>query len=219
LYTAPRYVAGELDATHQALRQARENATMWQARVDADADTLVRDELAAAAAQEREQAARLEAQVEQLEYADHARTVFLAEPAVTRDKAERTRVAAGWKSIDFDNPTDRVTAQEWLTRTCSNSSPPRPTERSPKMTCPSTKCRRSTTRSMVPPLSPAMSTRVASAAAPPRSGVPSSTRTRTPARTTLRNGGTRGRRRRSPWICATPPPDRAHRVLVHLAAR
>ncbi len=114
LNTAPRYVADELDATHDALRRAREDATVWAARADAENDPLVRDELATAAAQARERAEQLADQVEQLEYADHARTVFLTETAVTRDRAERARVAAGWKGVDLTDTSDRVTADEWL---------------------------------------------------------------------------------------------------------
>ena len=47
-------------------------------------------------------------------YADDARAVFLADTAVTRDRAERARVAAGLRGIDLDDQSDRVTAQEWL---------------------------------------------------------------------------------------------------------
>ena len=114
LNTAPRYVADELDATHDALRRAREDATVWAARAAAETDPLVRDELAIAANAARDQAEQLAGQVEQLEYADHARTVFLTETAVTRDRAERARVAAGWKGVDLADTSDRVTADDWL---------------------------------------------------------------------------------------------------------
>ena len=114
LNTAPRYVADELDATHEALRRARENATVWQARAAATDDPLARDELTTAAADAREEATRLTELVEQLEYADQARALFFTETAVTRDRAERARVAAGWKGVDLADTSDRVTAQEWL---------------------------------------------------------------------------------------------------------
>jgi TrwC relaxase/AAA domain len=114
LNTAPRYVADELDATHEALRQARTDATVWQARADVEHDPLVRDELAAAAAQARERREQLAGQVEQLEVTDHARAVFFLDTAVTRDKAERSRVAAGWRGIDLTDTSDHITADDWL---------------------------------------------------------------------------------------------------------
>ena len=49
-----------------------------------------------------------------LEFADDVRALWRADTAVTRDHAERARVAAGLKGIDLDNPAERVTAQEWL---------------------------------------------------------------------------------------------------------
>ena len=57
---------------------------------------------------------RLAAQIEQLTYADDARAAFLVDSAVTRDRAERARVAAGLRGINLDDQSDRVTAQEWL---------------------------------------------------------------------------------------------------------
>ncbi len=114
LNIAPRYVADELDATHDAHRRAQTDATIWQARADTETDPLLRDELATAAAVARERVADLAVQVAQLEYADQARTAFLEETAVTRDEAERARVAAGLKGIDLDSAADRVTAQEWF---------------------------------------------------------------------------------------------------------
>ena len=61
-----------------------------------------------------EHAEQLAAAVRDLEFADDVRAVWRAETAVTRDHAERARVAAGLKGIDLDNPAERVTAQEWL---------------------------------------------------------------------------------------------------------
>ena len=52
--------------------------------------------------------------VRDLEFADDVRALWRADTAVTRDHAERARVAAGLKGIDLDNPAERVTAQEWL---------------------------------------------------------------------------------------------------------
>lgn len=114
LNTAPRYVADELDATHEALHRARTDATVWAAHAEAETDPLVRDELITAATQARERAEQLAEQVQQLEYADHARSVFLTNTAVTHDLAERARVAAGWRGIDLTDTSDRVPATEWL---------------------------------------------------------------------------------------------------------
>ena len=97
-----------------AHRRASTDATIWQARADAETDPLVRDEITTAARQARETAEQLAAQIEQLTYADDARAAFLVDSAVTRDKAERARVAAGLRGINLDDHSDRVTAQEWL---------------------------------------------------------------------------------------------------------
>ena len=111
---APRYVADDLETAHTAHRRASTDATIWQARADTETDPLVRDEIATAARQAREQAERLAAQIEQLTTADDARAAFLVDSAVTRDRAERARTAAGLRGINLDDQSDRVTAQEWL---------------------------------------------------------------------------------------------------------
>ena len=90
------------------------DATVWAARADTHPDPLEADQLRAAAAQAAEHAERLAAAVRDLEFADDVRAVWRADTAVTRDHAERARVAAGLKGIDLDNPAERVTAQEWL---------------------------------------------------------------------------------------------------------
>lgn len=111
---APRYVADELEAAHTALRRHDTDATVWEARADAEPDPLQADQLRAAAATAREQAEQLAEQVEQLELADTVRAAWWADTAVTRDNAERSRVALGLRGIDVDAPDDRVTAEEWL---------------------------------------------------------------------------------------------------------
>ena len=111
---APRYVADELEATHDALRKARTDATVWAARADTHPDPLEADQLRAAAHEAAERAEQLAAAVRDLEFADDVRALWRADTAVTRDHAERARVAAGLKGINLDNPADRVTAQEWL---------------------------------------------------------------------------------------------------------
>ncbi|MGH3613219.1 MAG: hypothetical protein ACRDRK_11620, partial [Pseudonocardia sp.] len=111
---APRYVADELDATHEALRTARADATLWQARADADPDPHQAAQLRTAADTAREQAAQLAEQVADLTAADDARSLWLIETTVTREQGERARLALSWRGIDVDSPDDRVTAQDWL---------------------------------------------------------------------------------------------------------
>ena len=111
---APRYVADELGATQEALRTHRADATVWAARAAAEPDSLAADQLRAAAEAAREQAEQLAVRVAELETADEARALWWTETAVTRDNAERARVALGLRGIDIDNPADRITAQEWL---------------------------------------------------------------------------------------------------------
>ena len=111
---APRYVADELEATHEALRRHQTDATVWAARAEAETDPLQRDQLNVAAEAAREQAEQLARQVEQLEQADAARAAWWIETAITRDKAERARIALNMRGIDPDAPAERVTAQEWL---------------------------------------------------------------------------------------------------------
>jgi len=111
---APRYVADELEATHEALRRHRTDATVWAARADTAPDPLEADQLHAAAQTARAEAGQLAQRVVELEAADDARAVWWMETAITRDNAERARVALGMRGIDIDNPAERVTAQEWL---------------------------------------------------------------------------------------------------------
>jgi hypothetical protein len=112
---APRYVADELEATHDALRRHRNDATVWAARADTETDPTEAEQLHTAAATAREQAEQLTEQVEQLELADDVRAAWWADTAVTRDNAERARVALNLRGVDLDTPEDRVTAEEWLT--------------------------------------------------------------------------------------------------------
>lgn len=111
---APRYVADELDATHDALRTAKADATLWQARADADPDPHQAAQLRTAAQTAREQVAQLAELADQLTAADDARSLWLIETTVTREQGERARLALSWRGIDVDSPDDRTTAQDWL---------------------------------------------------------------------------------------------------------
>ena len=115
--STPRPATSPTSSTPPTTRSAaaREDATVWQARADAETDPLVRDELATAAraGPRAGRAARRAGRA--AEYADDARAVFLIDTAVTRDRAERARVAAGLDAASTSTtPADRVTAQEWL---------------------------------------------------------------------------------------------------------
>ncbi|MDN5852231.1 MAG: hypothetical protein L0K86_05160, partial [Actinomycetia bacterium] len=111
---APEYVADRLEATHSALRAARENAVVWAARANAEPDGLEADQLRAAAEQASGRVSDLEKQAEDLQFADDARAAWRYDTAVTKDNAERSRHAAAVRGIDLDNPTEQVTAEEWL---------------------------------------------------------------------------------------------------------
>ncbi len=112
---APRYVAEELAATHEALRRREADTTVWTARAEAETDPHEAAQLRAAADTARTEAEQLAGQVAQLEQADAARAVWWVETAVTRDNAERARVALGIRGITLDDPTEQVTTQEWMT--------------------------------------------------------------------------------------------------------
>jgi hypothetical protein len=103
-----------LEATHDALRRHQSDATIWAARADATGDPAEREQLHNAAQAARKEAEQLALQVAQLHAADDARAAWWIETAITRDKAERARVALGLRGIDVDSPDDRVTTQEWL---------------------------------------------------------------------------------------------------------
>ena len=110
---APRYVADELAATHEALRRHETDATVWAARAEV-ASPHERDQLLSVAAGAREQVDILGEQVEQLEMADHIRGAWYAATATTREYATRARAALETRGVDLDAPEDLVTADEWL---------------------------------------------------------------------------------------------------------
>ena len=111
---APRYVGDELDATEQAAARHRTDAQVWAARADATSDIAERETLRAHADQAQQHAAELEGRVAGLEAADHARAVWYAETAATRDAAERARAELAARGIDLDAPDEQITADEWL---------------------------------------------------------------------------------------------------------
>jgi hypothetical protein len=111
---APRYVGDELDATEQAAARHRADAQVWAARAENSSDLAERETLRAHADQAQQHAADLAERVAGLEAADHARAVWYAATAATRDAAERARAELAARGIDLDAPAEQVTADEWL---------------------------------------------------------------------------------------------------------
>jgi hypothetical protein len=111
---APAYVAGELEATYEALHRTQADAIIWAARADATTDPEQKSQLTAAAAEAHAEAQRYSNQIPQLEEADAARSAWYAHTASGRENATRARTALEIRGIDPDSPDDRVTAAEWL---------------------------------------------------------------------------------------------------------
>jgi AAA domain-containing protein len=112
---APRNVADELDATHQAADRARENAEIWAARADApDTDQAEAAQLRTDADAARREAEQLAARAAVLEEADDARARWYVHTAVTRENAHRSGTELRARGIDPHSAADRVTAEEWL---------------------------------------------------------------------------------------------------------
>jgi len=110
---APRWVADELDATHQAAEHRRTDAALWAARADVTEDPAAREQLRLAAHTADQEAHTLAERAAQLELADQARAAWFAHTAATRDAAIRARTELAARGVDRDDPTDRVTADEW----------------------------------------------------------------------------------------------------------
>ncbi len=112
---APRFVEPELDATNRRLDEVRTDVTIWNARADAP-DTTPEDavQLREAAAVAEREAAALAALVADLEEIDHARGVWFAHSAQSRERWHRARTELRARGIDPDDPDDRVTGEEWL---------------------------------------------------------------------------------------------------------
>lgn len=111
---APRYVADELEATSKTARKASENATMWAARAEVTSDPVEAQRLRDEAVWARAEAEALTQKTGQLELADTARARWSVETAVTRDRADRARAELDRRGVSLDDPTEQVTAQDWL---------------------------------------------------------------------------------------------------------
>jgi len=110
---APRYVADELEATHEAHRRHQTDATVWAARAET-AGPAEREQLSTAATEARRAADELAEQVTQLEMADDIRGAWYSATATTREYAIRARATLETRGVDLDATDDRVTSEEWL---------------------------------------------------------------------------------------------------------
>jgi hypothetical protein len=111
----PAHVDDELAATSQAADQRAADAALWSARVAVEDDPATRNRFRADADQARADAERLASLRDQLEEVATGRDEALAHTVVTRDRAERAKIELAIRGIDRDDPTDLVTAEEWLT--------------------------------------------------------------------------------------------------------
>jgi hypothetical protein len=110
---APRYVAGDLEATHHQAQQHHSNATIWAQRADAPGTSPADAATLRAKAAEAQAAAAATQRITELEAEDTARSVWFVATAATRDAAARARVTLGLRGVSLDDPADRTTAQEW----------------------------------------------------------------------------------------------------------
>jgi hypothetical protein len=111
---APRWVGDELAATHRAAARAHTDALVWQARAGETDDPHARDQLRGEATSARQQAEQLDTRAAQLEAADDARAHWYLHTVDTRHAADRARIALGARGVDLDDPTEQVTAEDWL---------------------------------------------------------------------------------------------------------
>ncbi|WP_337830849.1 MobF family relaxase [Pseudonocardia sp. TMWB2A] len=112
LAAAPRYVANELAATHQAATRYQQDAALRRAEAAAATDPAEQQRLTEEAAQAAALAAVLAQRATELAEVDDARSRWLAHTAETRAQAELSKAELSARDAD-DDPDDRVTAAEW----------------------------------------------------------------------------------------------------------
>lgn len=110
---APRYVGDELAGTHEALRRAEEDATIWRARAAAETDPAEQAQLLAAAQDADTTAAQARERLPELEAIDAVRADWYAHTATTRENATRAEAELEIRGVDRA-AEPQVTAQEWL---------------------------------------------------------------------------------------------------------
>jgi conjugative relaxase-like TrwC/TraI family protein len=111
---APPYVADQLETAHHQAQQHHRNATIWAHRAETTTDPHAAETLRADAATARAEAESLAHLIEKLEVEDNARGQWYLATAPTREAAERAMTQLGLRGVRVDDPTEQVTAQEWL---------------------------------------------------------------------------------------------------------
>ncbi len=111
---APRYVADEPDAAHQAAARHRADAQVWAARADATVEETEAARHRAEADAARAQADALDQRAADLEEADQARAAWYAATAATRDAATCAEGVLTARGVHLHDPDDRTTVAEWL---------------------------------------------------------------------------------------------------------
>jgi conjugative relaxase-like TrwC/TraI family protein len=103
---APAHVDDQATATARAATQDGQNAVIWGAHPDGD--------LRSAAGQAERDSADDWAKHRELDAARDERAAWLAETAVTRDKAERSAEHLRATGVDPAAPAEQTTAEEWF---------------------------------------------------------------------------------------------------------
>lgn len=110
---APEFVADELAAASAAAAAAERAAVTLAAQADAEVDGQRAEMLRSEARLAEEEAARVSAQVGQLDESDTRRAEWFEHTAVTRENAHRARDELGARGVDLKaEPT--TTAPEWV---------------------------------------------------------------------------------------------------------
>jgi hypothetical protein len=110
---APRYVGDELAGTHEALRRAEQDATIWRARAVTEADPDERARLLEAAQRADSIGEQARERLPELEAIDTVRGDWFAHTAATRENAARAEAELEVRGIDRA-AEPKVTAREWL---------------------------------------------------------------------------------------------------------
>jgi hypothetical protein len=111
---APRYVANELAATHQAADAQHRNAALRAAEAASATSDLECEALEREATESAALAATLDARTAELELADEARAQWLVHTAATRAAADRAADELAARRAGAENPGPEVTAEAWL---------------------------------------------------------------------------------------------------------
>jgi hypothetical protein len=111
---APRYVADQLAASHEAAQRADNDAIVWSHRAEVATDPRERAQLLEAAERAQMEADTARALIPDLEFNDDARASWYVHTAETRERAERAAAALRLRGVDPEAQEEKVSAQEWL---------------------------------------------------------------------------------------------------------